>query len=407
MIELIRLRDFRGFREAEIRPSRITLLIGRNGTGKSSMLQAPMLLRQSRRDVTRLNTDGENVTLPGMNLVRRTTAPERNVEISLGGRNDPRGRTPVRFQAHLEYDAQGALVRRGGFTEFTREGITHRVSQEPEATELETDRGTVSYRKTPEMNGFAITAATGGENPNDRAWFRAARAPGEILAGVRMTPAVRGFTRSVHTMTENEPGALSLRYGPPAMERDLASAITYSKPETERASELMRRVVGVGIRAKIVLPWSVRIVTETDRGERGINEDGSGAGTLAQPLFELARTKPHETLIIEEPEMRLHPRAQAKLVQALVEEAVDRDLQVIVTTHSEHVAGRALTLAAEGRLAPEDLSIHLFEKDGEGICACREVRVTERGQVEGGLPGFFEHEMAEMRRYVDALRRRE
>ena len=75
-----------------------------------------------------------------------------------------------------------------------------------------------------------------------------------------------------------------------------------------------------------------------------------------------------------------------------------------MTTHSEHVAGRLLTLVAENKLSPDELAIYSFEKDDSGVCSATEIEVTERGQVSGGLKSFFETDLEEMRRYVDALR---
>ena len=77
---------------------------------------------------------------------------------------------------------------------------------------------------------------------------------------------------------------------------------------------------------------------------------------------------------------------------------------MIITTHSEHVVGRFLTLVAEGSLSADDLAIYSFEKDKSGACSASEIEVTDRGQVSGGLKSFFETDLDEMRRYVDALR---
>ena len=59
---------------------------------------------------------------------------------------------------------------------------------------------------------------------------------------------------------------------------------------------------------------------------------------------------------------------------------------------------------AEGKLTTDDLAIYYFEKDEKGECSATEIKVTERGQVKGGLTGFHEATRDEMRRYVDGLR---
>ena len=112
------------------------------------------------------------------------------------------------------------------------------------------------------------------------------------------------------------------------------------------------------------------------------------------------------TVLIEEPEIHLHPKAQADLAEVLADTAKAEDKQIIMTTHSEYVAGRLLTLVAEGKLTTDDLAIYAFDKDEKGECSATEIEVTERGQVKGGLTGFHEATRDEMRRYADGLRNR-
>ena len=111
--------------------------------------------------------------------------------------------------------------------------------------------------------------------------------------------------------------------------------------------------------------------------------------------------------MIEEPEIHLHPKAQADLASVLVEEAKSNGKQIMMTTHSEHVVGRLLTLVAEGKLPANELAIYSFEKDETGVCSASEIEVTDRGQVTGGLKSFFETDLDELRRYVEALRAKE
>jgi len=121
-------------------------------------------------------------------------------------------------------------------------------------------------------------------------------------------------------------------------------------------------------------------------------------------LFELARAENGATVLMEEPEIHLHPGAQAELASVIAGEAKTSNKQVIMTTHSEHIAGRLLIGVAEGKLSPDDIAIYSFEKDEHGICSASEIEVSENGQVAGGLRSFFQTDLDEMRRYVDALR---
>src|SRR3972149_5413120 len=60
MLKKLRLTNFKAFGDPglEIEPGLITVLIGPNGTGKSSVLQALLLLKQQRLQDTRLQASG-------------------------------------------------------------------------------------------------------------------------------------------------------------------------------------------------------------------------------------------------------------------------------------------------------------------------------------------------------------
>ena len=58
MITNITLENFKCFRNVSINPKLLTVLIGPNGTGKSGVLQALTLLRQSRDPSKALDLKG-------------------------------------------------------------------------------------------------------------------------------------------------------------------------------------------------------------------------------------------------------------------------------------------------------------------------------------------------------------
>ena len=123
-------------------------------------------------------------------------------------------------------------------------------------------------------------------------------------------------------------------------------------------------------------------------------------------LLQLVSAEKGATVMIEEPEIHLHPRAQAELAEVLTEVALEEDKQVIMTTHSEHITGRLLTLVAEGKLTPDDVAIYAFEKDEEGVCTAKDLKISDDGRIEGSIGDFFEVNLAEMNRMVKALESR-
>ena len=131
--------------------------------------------------------------------------------------------------------------------------------------------------------------------------------------------------------------------------------------------------------------------------------EGFGTNALISLLLQVSRASEGASVLIEEPEIHLHPKAQAELAEVLTEEAKANGKQMIMATHSEHILSRLLTLVAENKLAQDELAVYSFEKDDDGICTASEIEVTDSGQVIGGLKGFFDTNLDEIDRYVKAL----
>ena len=169
---------------------------------------------------------------------------------------------------------------------------------------------------------------------------------------------------------------------------------------------MLKKVTGNGFRAEVVPPQSVAVKSIAPSGPVNIVGEGFGANALILLFHQLITAEEGATVLIEEPEIHLHPKAQADLAEVLADTAKTEDKQIIMTTHSEYVAGRLLTLVAEGKLTTDELAIYYFEKDDKGECSATEIEVTERGQTKGGLSSFDEATRDEMRRYADGLRNR-
>lgn len=102
-------------------------------------------------------------------------------------------------------------------------------------------------------------------------------------------------------------------------------------------------------------------------------------------------------LIIENPEAHLHPAAQSRLTQALVKICKNNNTQLFLETHSEHIlnAVRLCTLKPEFGISHDDVSIYFFDKDFTVI----PLKLDADGQIDPWPEGFFdqqENDLAEI-----------
>src|SRR5690606_17886206 len=115
----------------------------------------------------------------------------------------------------------------------------------------------------------------------------------------------------------------------------------------------------------------------------------------------------YSTLLVEQPELHIHPAVQCALGDALAREVVGRgERTLILETHSEHLMLRLLRRIRERHegalppgapeLTPEDLSV-LYVENEDGEVRITELPVTEDGDFARKWPkGFFEERAEEL-----------
>jgi hypothetical protein len=185
----------------------------------------------------------------------------------------------------------------------------------------------------------------------------------------------------------------------------LSNILAYDRDLEERVSKRLEDLIGVGIEVPNVPPKKVTIRARQSR-RRGIKtaflNEGTGANQLPFILVPVALTPPNETVLISEPEAHLHPERQCALTRMLLTVAKKENIQFFIETHSEHVLHTILNAVARGEWSPADVALYYFQnKNGAAEVAKREI--NQFGQVDGGLPGFFEQSLSELTDYLKAL----
>ena len=106
-------------------------------------------------------------------------------------------------------------------------------------------------------------------------------------------------------------------------------------------------------------------------------------------------------IIVENPEAHLHPSAQVKMMNELIKAVKERDIQLIVETHSDHVLNTALRAVNEHRLNVEDLEVLFFSStvEGEDVSGAmvRNLEVNQLGHIQNPPKKFFEQYSIDLR----------
>ena len=115
-----------------------------------------------------------------------------------------------------------------------------------------------------------------------------------------------------------------------------------------------------------------------------------GSKQILSVITQLFWSDPGAIIMIEEPEISLHPNAQAHLAE-LFAEAVCEGKQIIITTHSEFLPLTLSIPIQKGLLGTDDIAIYHVKKEEKGTSIER-LELTPKGYVKGWIPSFADLE---------------
>src|SRR5690606_28231500 len=107
--------------------------------------------------------------------------------------------------------------------------------------------------------------------------------------------------------------------------------------------------------------WQARVKTRKGVSEVLLTDVGFGISQVL-PVITLLQYVPDEsTVILEQPEIHLHPLAQAALADVIIQASSHRRVQVILESHSEHLLLRLQRRIAEGVLPNDDVRLYFCD----------------------------------------------
>lgn len=115
--------------------------------------------------------------------------------------------------------------------------------------------------------------------------------------------------------------------------------------------------------------------------------------TYSLPIFvAVLSSRPGSLILLENPEAHLHPKGQARLGEFLAI-AASQGIQIIAETHSDHVLNGVRVAVHQGKLRASDTRIHFFQRrmtDAETAQEVLSPMLDDQGRLSFWPDGFFD-----------------
>lgn len=359
MITKIEVENFKCFEKEEMELSYLNLLSGVNSMGKSTMIQALLLLRQAQEQNALdkgiyLNGKYTNIGV-GRDLLY-VGAQENSIRITLQTDNGM-------FRKCYRYEKDADFLR------------------EEEKTE-----GNVVANLNLFEQGFTYIAADrqGPQSSYKKSYYEVWE---QRQIGSHGEYAVHYLREHELDMVENEmvlyEDELNHRI-PRQVERWMGEITPGVSFRTEDYGH--SNMVGLTVHQHSTLGSEYFSAQNV----------GFGISYVLPVILALVKAKSGDLLVLENPEAHLHPRGQRKMGE-LIARAAQGGVQIIVETHSDHVLNGIRLSAKKNILSPERVKLFYFErrtvkeKDAEIVIPVVEKPVLQKdGRLSFWPDGFFD-----------------
>jgi predicted ATPase len=151
--------------------------------------------------------------------------------------------------------------------------------------------------------------------------------------------------------------------------------------------------------------YQVKLKISSQGPEVLITDVGFGVSQIL-PVITLCYYVPNgSTLLIEQPEIHLHPSVQAGLADVFIDAVEKKNIQIILESHSEHLLRRLQRRIAEEKFTGQSAALYFCDRNN-GESALKKLDLDAFGKIRNWPKGFFGDEMAEMAAMSEAVMKR-
>ena len=405
----------------EIRP--LTILSGANSSGKSSIMQPLLLMKQTLEasyDPGPLLLNGPNAkfTSASQFISRMPKDSDRQVfSVELEHTRYPTLEVVFSLNEDQTLEIWKMIITEGKYSlpvmpnqsldDLESPIITSRLEEIGWSKELKPSISIIRNRCFLEVNFkiknvIAIYYEVSGKGRFSEPYSK------NLLSLVHV-PGLRGNPERIYPRTATGPDF------PGTFEHYVATIIAdWQAKKDERLKRLESMLTDLGltgkISAKVVNDAQIELqVGRLPKAKRdsedlvSIADVGFGVSQVLPVLVALLVAESGQLVYLEQPELHLHPRAQYALAKILAETA-KRGVKLVIETHSALLLRMVQTLVAQRDLNPNLVKLHWFSRsDEDGTTSIHSADLNKKGAFGNWPIDFGDVELKAEGTYLDAV----
>ncbi len=133
-------------------------------------------------------------------------------------------------------------------------------------------------------------------------------------------------------------------------------------------------------------PFQLRF--EIKGAKSNIIDTGYGISQILPLLVHIFRAPKKSQFLLQQPEVHLHPKAQAELSSLLIQSIKTKKHSFMVETHSDYMVDRARIEIQKGNISPDEVSLIYLEHTKDGSVKAHNISFDKEGNVLNTPPGY-------------------
>lgn len=406
MLTELHFTNFKSWPRAKLQCGKITGVFGTNSSGKTSLLQFLLLLKQTKDATDRaiaLELNGDLVRLGTIRDAIHQHDEERTIQFDFSFQlanalqltdTSEKAKSEITRGGELRISTEIGVRRRAPYTKkiaYTLGDMTFAL--EPRVSEsnaFDLLASSSSAEKSPfrfvrtqgrawqlpgpiksyafpdqartffQNSGFLADLETNYENALDHIYYLGPlRQPPErdyLWARSRPSDVGTKGEKAIDAILAATEAKLTRNLKPKAHHMPFQEMIAYWLREMGMIDSFRVQEITEGSNL-----WRAYVRTRPGASEVFLTDVGFGVSQVLPVITLLQYVPEGSTVILEQPEIHLHPLAQAALADVIIQAATHRRVQVILESHSEHLLLRLQRRIAEEVVAPQDVKLYFCD----------------------------------------------